>query len=207
MQHHYLGNIISIRHVFATALFVSAALGLTACGPEDDKSAESGSEPSQVAEAPQQSDQGARPGGRRNDRGANGNRGNCPTLAEGHKVIWVSNVEGAMNNVIAKDSKCNPTASGAAYRPEGALKTFSFSPDAKVTVITKDQGQQARTDKEGPKTGIAHVKTCADPDGKQYDGGQAQKTKGDEFCWGANFYDVAVGSGNKITEMTEIYAQ
>ncbi|MEU1312906.1 hypothetical protein ABZ419_28985 [Streptomyces cinnamoneus] len=203
-----MGNIISIRHVFATALFVSAALGLTACGPEDDKSADSGSESSEsAAAAPQQADKGGRPGGRRDDRGGAGSRANCPTLAQGHKVVWVSNVEGAMNNVIAKDSKCNPTASGATYRPEGALKTFSFSPDAKVTVITKDQGQQVRTDKEGPKTGIAHVKTCADPDSKQYDGGQAQKTKGDEFCWGANFYDVAVGSDNKITEMTEVYAQ
>ncbi|MEU8827318.1 hypothetical protein [Streptomyces sp. NPDC048636] len=191
------GVIISIRHVLATAALVSAALALTACGPEDDSSSGADSTASAGAEGAAKDAKGGK-----DDQG----KGNCPTLAKGHKVIWVNNVEGAMNHVLAKDATphCDPKSqAGAAYEATGEVKTYSVaSGTAKVTVISKKDGKRhALTAQKG---GIAHVKTCADPKGEHYDGGQSETNA--EDCWGQNFYDVAVGSGNKITEMTELYS-
>ncbi|MEV4926004.1 hypothetical protein [Streptomyces roseoverticillatus] len=201
------GITISTRHVLASALVVAGALVLTACGPKEDTTA-SGSPASPSSASP--SSPSPAPSGGGNPRGKN----DCPTPQPGHKVIWVNNVEGAMNNVIAKDTEmaCNKSLNeGASYRPVGELKTYALDPDARFVLITKGGGGKIPGPKAGPGSGVAHVKTCADPDGKQYDGGQQkaggqQKTKDGEFCWGLNFYDVAVGSDNKITEMTEVFS-
>ena len=185
-----------IRHALTTAVLVSAALTLTACQPgESDDTGSAGGSASPSA-SPSASASAS----------AAADRGSCPTIAEGHKVIWVDNVEGAMNNVIAKDAKmhCDPKSdAGAAYEPVGDPKTYSIASGAtKVTVISKKDSKQKTLTAQGG--GIAHVKTCADPDGTSYDGGQASADTSD--CWGMNFYDVAVGSDNKITGMTEIYS-
>lgn len=175
----------------ASALFV-----LTGCGPDDTGAADDA--PSATTQAPGKAATPAAASATASPPS------DCPTLAPGHRYIWVNNVEGAMNNVIAKDAKaeCDPQMNeGAAYHPVGALKTFAFSPTAKVTVIAKN-GPEVRGEIPGTKTGIAHVKTCADPEGKTYDGSQSQR--GDEFCAGQNFYDVAL-HGDTITEMTELY--
>ncbi|WP_157880038.1 hypothetical protein [Streptomyces natalensis] len=184
------------RHVLSVALVVSGALALTACGPDDGDMATPGSSasPSQSATA--------KPAG--DDKGKDG----CPTLAKGHKLIWVHNVEGAMANIIARDAKmlCNTKMDeGAFYHPEGPLKTYSFDMNSKVTVVGKD-GPEVRPATNTGKTlsGIGHVKECADPNHKQYDSGQS-KDKIDEYCMGQNYYDVVVGPDNKITEMTERY--
>jgi hypothetical protein len=195
----------SIRHALTTAVLVSAALTLTACQPgETDDTGAGGSRVGGSSSSPSAS---ASPNPNPSpSASAVADPGSCPTLAEGHKVIWVKNVEGAMNNVIAKDAKryCDPKSdAGASYQPVGDLKTYSIaSGDTKVTVISKKEGKQkALTAQDG---GIAHVKTCADPNGTSFDGGQASADTSD--CWGMNFYDVAVGADNKITEMTELYS-
>ncbi|MGY0061317.1 hypothetical protein ACWY4P_33065 [Streptomyces sp. LZ34] len=194
----------SIRSFFATAVLVSAALTLTACGPGN-----SGSSHSSRSHAAKKS---SKKNGKKikksakSAKSAKKGNGDCPTTARGRKVIWVNNVEGAMNNIIAKNAKrsCNPKShQGAAYQPIGALHTYSVaSGNAEVTIISrKNSGQKALTAQNG---GIAHVKTCADPTGKQYDGGQTKADTSD--CWGLNFYEITVDSNGKITEMTEIYA-
>lgn len=187
----------SIRSVLATAVLVSAALTLTACGPDD-----SGTSRSSASHGVKKVNKKKHSEKSKEKK----SRGDCPTVAKGRKVIWVNNVEGAMNNVIAKNAKvhCNPKSrQGAAYQAIGALHTYSVaSGDTKVTIISKkDSLQKALTAQNG---GIAHVKTCADPKGRQYDGGQAKADTSD--CWGLNFYEVTVDSNGRITEMTEIYA-
>ncbi|MBB5120238.1 hypothetical protein AF335_17400 [Streptomyces eurocidicus] len=194
---------MSVRHVLASALVFAGALTLTACGPEKDTgTSEPSAKPPHSATAQPSAKPSPAKGG-----GAAG-KGSCPSLKPGHKVIWVNNVEGAMNNVIAKDTEtaCDPSSgAGASYHPVGELKTYALSPDTKFVLITEGGGGKIPGPTAGPGSGVAHVKTCADPDGKQYDGGQ-RKTKDGEFCWGMNFYDVAVGSDNKITEMAEVYS-
>ncbi|NUS14208.1 MAG: hypothetical protein HOY69_22850 [Streptomyces sp.] len=183
------GSTISTRKILAAIAVASAALALTACGPDDPAATDTGS-PTAAAKSP--SPKASQAGD------------SCPTLAPGHTYIWVNYVEGAMNNVIARkaEAQCDPKMNeGAAYHPVGPVKTYAFSLDAKVTVIGKN-GPEARGEKPGTDTGIGHVKTCADPDGKTYDGGQAPKT--DEYCYGQNYYDVVL-DGDTITQMTEVY--
>ncbi|WKX71908.1 hypothetical protein [Streptomyces sp. XD-27] len=179
---------MQIRRALAAAVLVSAAFTLTACqddgGTETDASATASSKPKPHGDP-------ATPDG----------GGDCHKVAPGNKVIWVNNVEGAMNNVIAKEAKdaCTATSpGGSAYHPVGELKTFALSPDAKVTV-----NEPNYTDKKGPHSGLAHVKLCADPNGENYDGGQAKTPEG-LSCTG-NFYEVAL-DGNTITKMTELYS-
>jgi hypothetical protein len=174
----------------------SAAFTLAACGPDDPVADDTGS-PSAGAGS------GATPKAPK-ATAAGEDHNSCPTLAPGHSYIWVNNVEGAMNNVIAREAKaaCDPTMNeGAAYHPVGALKTYALSLSAKITVIGEN-GPETRGATEGPRTGVAHVKTCADPNGDTWDGGQAAKSK--EYCYGQNFYDVVL-DGSTITEMTELY--
>jgi hypothetical protein len=188
------------RSFFATAVLASAALALTACGPKD--SGAKGRSHSSASHAAKKVSKKKT----KKTKKAKKTNGDCPTIATGHKIIWVNNVEGAMNNIIAKGAKmhCNPKShAGASYQPTGALNTYSVaSGDTKVTIISKKAStQKTLTAQYG---GIAHVKTCADPNGKSYDGGQTKADTSD--CWGLNFYDVAVDSNNKITQMTEIYS-
>ncbi|MDX3233659.1 hypothetical protein [Streptomyces sp. ME19-01-6] len=185
------------RPFFATVVLVSAALALTACGPKDSGSKRSSSSSGSHS---------AKKVSKKSKKKTKTTNGDCPTIATGHKIIWVNNVEGAMNNIIAKGAKmhCDPKShAGASYQPVGQLNTYSVaSGDAKVTIISKKAStQKTLTAQYG---GIAHVKTCADPNGKSYDGGQTKADTSD--CWGLNFYDVAVDSNNKITQMTEIYS-
>lgn len=192
------GNTISIRHVLAAALLVSGALTLTACGPDDGGKASSA--PSSSASPAVSASAKPAGGGKSKDP--------CGPLTKGHKLIRVDHVEGAMANVIAQDAKvsCNTEMDeGAFYRAEGPAKTYSFDPQGKVTVIGKN-GPEARpaTNSGTTLSGIGHVKECADPGHKQYDSGQS-KQKSDEYCAGQNYYDVAVGPDDKITEMTELY--
>ncbi|MFI0727510.1 hypothetical protein ACH4S9_00575 [Streptomyces sp. NPDC021225] len=182
-------------------MLVAAALTLTACN-----GGSSGSSHSSRSHSAKKS--GKTKNGKHIKRikksGKTSNSG-CSTSTNGRKVIWVNNVEGAMNNIIAKNAKrrCNTTSQRGAYQAVGALHTYSVaSGGSKVTIISrKDSAQKALTAQNG---GIAHIKTCADPKGRQYDGGQAKADAGD--CWGLNFYEVKVDSNGKITEMTEIYA-
>lgn len=187
---------ISTRKILAALAIASAAFTLAACGPDDpaadgtgSPSAEAGG--SAAPKAPKATAAGE-------------DHTSCPTLAPGHSYIWVDNVEGAMNNVIAREAKasCDPTTNeGAAYHPVGAVTTYTLSLSAKITVIGED-GPETRGATQGPRTGIAHVKSCADPNGDTWDGGQAEKPE--EFCYGQNFYDVVL-DGSTITEMTEVY--
>ncbi|MEU9125565.1 hypothetical protein AB0C96_38035 [Streptomyces sp. NPDC048506] len=166
---------------------------MTACGPEDagtaaDDPSPAASRGSSASAAPSIPPDGGQAGAK------------CPQLAAGHRFVYVTGVEGAMNNVIARTAtlSCND---GVHLRPHGPERTFSFSPDAKMTVI-EQHGPKLRTDKTGPHTGIAHVKQCADPNGTSYDGGQARPQQ-KEYCNGGNFYDVGLAGGT-ITEMTEL---
>ncbi|MDH6108292.1 hypothetical protein P3T36_004243 [Kitasatospora sp. MAP12-15] len=204
------GFTISTRHVISVALLVSAALALTACGPDDPTATNAaGSSPAAAPPSAAASKQGAAPttgGGKSatptSSKGAG--KSDCPTLAPGHRYIWVDHLEGAMNNVVAADAQahCDPTMNeGAAYSHNGTLKTYGLSLDAKITVIAKD-GPKTVIAKNGDLyTGIAHVKACADPNGAQLDGA---KLPAGYFCAGQNFFDVVVDSHNTITEMTEL---
>ncbi|NUS87126.1 MAG: hypothetical protein HOY75_31570 [Streptomyces sp.] len=184
-------------------MLVTAALTLTACSGGG-----SGSSHSSRSHAAKKANK-KKYGKKIKNGGGNGNgngNGGCSTTANGRKVIWVNNVEGAMNNIIAKNAKRQCTTSShqnKAYRAVGTLHTYSVaSGGAKVTIISKkDSTQRALTAQNG---GIAHIKTCADPSGKQYDGGQSKVDASD--CWGRNFYEITVDGDGKITKMTEIYA-
>ncbi|MDW6062372.1 hypothetical protein SAZ11_35570 [Streptomyces sp. FXJ1.4098] len=185
-------------------MLVTAALTLTACS--GGSSGSSHSSRSHAAKKANKKKYGKKKYGKKIKNGGGNGSGGCSTSANGRKVIWVNNVEGAMNNIIAKNAKRQCTTSshqGKAYRAVGALHTYSVaSGGAKVTIISKkDSTQRALTAQNG---GIAHIKTCADPTGKQYDGGQSKVDASD--CWGRNFYEITVDGNGKITEMTEIYA-
>lgn len=179
-------------------MLVAAALTLTACNGGG-----SGSSHSSRSHSAKKS--GKVKNGKRIKKSSKTSNSGCSTSTNGRKVIWVNNVEGAMNNIIAKNAKrrCNTTSQQGTYQAVGALHTYSVaSGGSKVTIISrKDSAQKALTAQNG---GIAHIKTCADPKGRQYDGGQAKADAGD--CWGLNFYEIKVDSNGKITEMTEIYA-
>ncbi|MEV5511108.1 hypothetical protein [Streptomyces orinoci] len=183
--------------MLTAALLITGALTMTACGPDDSGKKDDASSSASSTAAPSN-------GKEKQDGSADKKKGDCPVIAKGHKVIQVTGVEGAMNNVLAKDAKmaCSPSMNeGASYHPSGPVKTYHWTPQAKMTVITKDGPKQVDAH------GIGHVKTCADPDGKQYDGGQTKpQDRAKEFCNGGNFYDVVVGSGDTITEMTELYS-
>ncbi|WP_280724513.1 hypothetical protein [Kitasatospora sp. MAA4] len=192
-----------MRHALSTALLVSAAFALTACGPDDPNAGTSAASaapssaavatpvtPSKPAAAPSSS--------------KGGGKSDCPTLAPGHQYIWVDHLEGAMNNVVAAQAQahCDPSMNeGAAYSHTATLKTYGLSLDAKITVIAKD-GPKTVVAKAGDiNTGIAHVKACADPKGTQLDGA---KLPAGYFCAGQNFFDVVIDSHNTITAMTEL---
>ncbi|MFE9382709.1 hypothetical protein ACFYMO_05610 [Streptomyces sp. NPDC007025] len=111
-----------------------------------------------------------------------------------------------MNTVVAKEAKAECRAGsqeGASYHPVGKFENFRpASGDIPITVISKKESKQQKlTARDG---GIAHVKTCADPDGKQFDGGQRKADTSD--CWGLNFYDAKIDSAGRITSMTEVYS-
>lgn len=204
---HNRGIEISTRRIFAAALLVTSALTLTACGPNDKKDDKSSGSSAASQPATDKGDRGDK--NDKADKGKGGDKkGDCPTIAKGHKVIKVGGVEGAMNNVVAQNAKmvCDPAMhQGATYHPEGGFKTYHWKSGSKVTIIGKNgpEDRSAQTD-DDKLTGIGHVKECADPDHQGYDSGQ---TKADhkEYCYGQNFYDVAVGSDDTITEMTELY--
>ncbi|MGW7001575.1 hypothetical protein ACWGCW_01770 [Streptomyces sp. NPDC054933] len=191
---------MSIRHAFSAALLVSAALTLTACGPDNPAPA-----PSKTAAAPSSSAADSKPSGDKSQAPASDNSG-CPTPRPGHKLIWVNNVEGAMNNVVATDAavSCNTKMDeGAFYRKVGKkLNTYAISPDAKITTFSgKNGAPETVVLKNGNgENGIGHVKACADPDGKQYDGA---KLPAGYYCTGQDYYDIVVDSHDTITEMSE----
>ncbi|MEU3355688.1 hypothetical protein [Streptomyces sp. NPDC037389] len=191
---------MSIRHVVAAALVVSGALALTACGPtddggkNDDKGSAAGAAPSQKPTD-----------GKGKDK--SGYKDPCAPLPKGHKLIKVTGVEGAMNNIVAQDAKvsCNTKMDeGAFYRAEGATNTYAFdNENAKVTVLGQN-GPEVRPARPTDKvlSGIGHVKECADPNHQQYD--NQSKADHKEWCTGQNYYNVTLGPGNKITEMVEV---
>ncbi|MEU3192188.1 hypothetical protein ABZ686_16490 [Streptomyces sp. NPDC006992] len=186
----------SVRAISAVAALVAALIPLTACDPPADTSADGGNPSS------------ASPGAATEDGedGKDEKGDSCPTPAPGHKVIWVHHVEGAMNTVVAKEAKAECRAGsqeGASYHPVGKFKNYRpASGSTQITVISKKESKQKKlTARNG---GIAHVKTCADPDGKQFDGGQRKADTSD--CWGLNFYDVKIDRENRITSMTEVYS-
>ncbi|MFF7727745.1 hypothetical protein [Streptomyces sp. NPDC008001] len=199
---------MSIRHVIAAALVVSGALALTACGPTDDDGGKSSGGKNDgkgaVSAAPSQ-----RPAEDKGDKGGKGNgggKGSCPTLAKGHKYVQVYSVTGAMNDVTAKDATMTCSAkpdNGAAYHAVGDYKTYHWKPGSKVTVLGKNGPEERAEQPAGDQlSGIGHVKLCADPERR---GGNMAPVNHTEYCYGKNFYDVAVGSDNTITEMTELY--
>ncbi|SER65661.1 hypothetical protein [Streptomyces qinglanensis] len=180
----------SVRAIPAAAALVAALVPLAACDPAADTSAGDGPPSS------------ASPGASAGD----GKGGSCPAPAPGHKVIWVHHVEGAMNTVVAKEAKAECRAGsqeGISYHPVGQFGNYRpASGSTVITVISKKESQQKKlTARNG---GIAHVKTCADPDGEQFDSGQRKADTSD--CWGLNFYDVKIDSENRITRMTEVYS-
>ncbi len=192
-----------IRHAVRAALLVSAALTLTACGPDDGgTAAPAASDSSAAAVGKPAAGASSAPTGGGAKSGSKGD--GCPALAPGHRFIHVDHVEGAMNNIVASEARqsCSSMGEGAFYHPVGALKTFAFSVDSKVTVIGKDGPKVTHSGSGGADGGIAHVKSCADPKGKQY---MAAPLPKGYFCYGQNNYDVAVDSHNAITEMTELY--
>ncbi|MDH6120892.1 hypothetical protein [Kitasatospora sp. GAS204B] len=194
-----------MRHVLSAALLVSAALALTACGPDDTTTANAGASSPAAASKPAAAPTSGAGKSAAPTSSKGGGKGDCPTLAPGHKYIWVDHLEGAMNNVVAADAQahCDPTMNeGAAYSHGDTLKTYGLSLDAKITIIAKD-GPKTVVAKNGDRyTGIAHVKACADPNGGQLDGA---KLPTGYFCAGQNFFDVVIDSHNTVTEMTEVY--
>ncbi|MFE9388623.1 hypothetical protein [Streptomyces sp. NPDC006784] len=189
----------SVRAIPAVTALVAVLIPLAACDPAADTSAGDGTASSASPGA------AARDGKDRKD-GKDEKGSSCPTPAPGHKVIWVHHVEGAMNTVVAKEAKAecrDGSQEGASYHPVGEFENYRpASGGTQITVISKKESKQKKlTARNG---GIAHVKTCADPDGKQFDGGQRKADTSD--CWGLNFYDVKIDSENRITSMTEVYS-
>ncbi|MEU9114885.1 hypothetical protein AB0D04_24635 [Streptomyces sp. NPDC048483] len=208
----------SIRCVLAAAGIASLAVSLTACGPKDDKSAAPGSSASANPTDAGKNVGDREAGGKENDNGKAGktpgqgsqkrnNDSMCFPLKPGHQIIWVRNVEGAMANVIAKQAKKGCLEDGGNdphFYSYGTLKTYAFDMNAKVTIINDElYNEKALANKPGTRTGIGHVKTCADPNHETWDGGQAPKDD-KEYCYGKNFYDVVLDSKGTITEMHEV---
>ncbi|MFC0602115.1 hypothetical protein [Streptomyces palmae] len=175
---------ISIRHAFTAVLLASAALTLTACDPESDSG--SGSD--------------ASPGAAASSQGTAAQ--DCPTPAAGHMFLKVSGVEGAMNNIIAREAKAD-CGSGVTYTATGEEKYYRFSPEGKVTVLREPRAG----DSDGPRyTGLGHVKMCA-ASGKtdDYDAGQ-REPENPKSCHG-DIWDVTMDAQHTITQMAEVKAE
>ncbi|MFC9928024.1 hypothetical protein [Streptomyces sp. NPDC127190] len=185
----------SIRHALATTLLACAALTLTACGPDDGADATGTAAPSATASQGAKGDAAGKGGAK--DKG--GAKGGCHTLAPGHKYVLVESVSGAMNTITAKDAtqNCNPDE-GAFYQANGKENTYTVaSGDTPIYPLHMKKGPKKMTAQNG---GISHVRICAD--GTAQDTGPKVDTSD---CYGENYYDIAVNSAGKITEMTELY--
>ncbi|MGW0879461.1 hypothetical protein [Streptomyces sp. NPDC002671] len=183
-----------------TAVLGCAALTLTACQP-DDGAADGASTPP-AASASASSTAGApaastSPSGKASPSAKSA----CHTLAPGHKYVLVESVSGAMNTLTVKDAKqnCNPDE-GAFYEVVNREHEYLVeSGDTPINVLhVKEKGPAQMTAAKG---GLEHIRICVN--------GYAQETatkKADTSdCYGENFFDIAVGSDGKITEMTELY--
>ncbi|MEV5880492.1 hypothetical protein AB0L75_41210 [Streptomyces sp. NPDC052101] len=188
----------SIRHALATTVLACAALTLTACQPDDGTDATGAVTPSATASHAKGDAKGQAKG---DAKGKGSGKSACHTLAPGHKYILVESVSGAMNTITAKDAKqnCNPDE-GAFYNADGG-KEHEYTVASGSTPIhvlhLKGKGPDKMTAAGG---GIEHVRICAN--GTAQDTGPSADTSD---CYGENFYDVAVNSAGKITEMTELY--
>ncbi|GHI07479.1 hypothetical protein AQI88_20170 [Streptomyces cellostaticus] len=175
----------SIRHALVTTVLACAALTLTACQPEDTADADGTVTPSATASH-------AAKGGAKSD---------CHTLAPGHKYVQVESVSGAMNTLTVKDAtqNCNPDE-GAFYQANGKEHEYTVASDSTPIYVlhVKKKGPAKMTAANG---GIEHVRVCAN--GTAHDTDTASADTSD--CYGENFYDVAVNSNGKVTEMTELY--
>ncbi|MFE0512416.1 hypothetical protein [Streptomyces sp. NPDC058964] len=177
----------SIRHALGATALACAALTLTACQPDDTGAAGStGGTPASASPTTSASPTA---------------KGGCPTLAPGHKYVLVESVSGAMNTLTTKDAtqSCNPDE-GAFYDATGKERTYTVaSDDTPITVLhVKKKGPSRLTAAGG---GLAHIRVCVN--------GTAQETSttpaDTSDCYGENFFDVAVNSDGKFTEMTELY--
>ncbi|MGW2742078.1 hypothetical protein [Streptomyces sp. NPDC001450] len=176
----------SIRHTLVTAVLACAALTLTACQPTDT-----------TAEA----DGTASPSASASPSAKGGAKGDCPTLAKGHKYVLVESVSGAMNTLTTKDAvqHCSSTE-GAFYQATGKEHEYTVeSGDTPVTVLHVKKSGPAKTTAAGG--GLEHIRICVN--GTAQDTATAKADTSD--CYGQNFFDVAVGSDGKLTEMTELY--
>ncbi|MEU9990372.1 hypothetical protein AB0E10_26940 [Streptomyces sp. NPDC048045] len=182
----------SIRPALVAAVLGCAALTLTACQPTDTTAEADGTAGPSASASPTAKGDGA---GRA--------KGDCPTLAKGHKVVLVESVSGAMNTLTTKDATmaCDPSSDeGASYRATGKEREYTVaSGDTPITVLhVKDKGPAKMTAANG---GIEHIRICVN--GTAQDTATAKADTGD--CYGENFFDVAVNSAGKFTEMTELY--
>ncbi|WP_225831914.1 hypothetical protein [Streptomyces sp. NK08204] len=183
----------SVRHALVTAVLGCAALTLTACQPDDDGAADGVTPPAATA---------SRTAGAPAASASPSTKSACPTLAPGHKYVLVESVSGAMNTLTTKDAKqnCNPDEGAFYDADKGKEHEYLVeSDDTPITVLhLKEKGPAKMTARNG---GLEHIRICVN--------GYAQETatkKADTSdCYGENFFDVAVGSDGKITEMTELY--
>ncbi|GAA1980604.1 hypothetical protein [Kitasatospora viridis] len=174
-----------VRHrAAAAALFATAALALTACGPDETPAgtaAPAPSAPSAHASAP--------------SAHASAKPTDCPGLAWGHLAIHVDDVNGAMNHVEAHIAilNCSPgLPDGPTWEPTPQAVEYTFSTAAKTKIVYAPDGLRTVT----WDTALRHLQSCAAPD-------RYPTPKGEE-CLG-NFYDVLVDPGKQITELTQLY--
>ncbi|MFF4039077.1 hypothetical protein [Streptomyces sp. NPDC001816] len=176
----------SIRHALVATVLGCAALTLTACQPTDT-----------TAEA----DGTASPSASASPSAKGGTKGDCPTLAKGHKYVLVESVSGAMNTLTTKDAvqHCSSTE-GAFYQATGKEHEYTVeSGDTPITVLHAKKSGPAKTTAAGG--GLQHIRVCVN--GTEQDTATAKADTSD--CYGENFFDVAVGSDGKLTEMTELF--
>ncbi|MGW2419169.1 hypothetical protein ACWC0C_07880 [Streptomyces sp. NPDC001709] len=196
----------SIRRALATTVLACAALTLTACQPDDGTDAAGAVTPSATASHAKGNTKGnakAKGSGKAKGqaKGKASGKSACHTLAPGHKYILVESVSGAMNTITAKDAKqnCNPDE-GAFYNADGGKEheyTVASGSTPVYVLHLKGKGPNKMTAAGG---GIEHVRICAN--GTAQDTGPSADTSD---CYGENFYDIAVNSAGKVTEMTELY--
>ncbi|GJF32328.1 hypothetical protein KNE206_50280 [Kitasatospora sp. NE20-6] len=210
-----------IRPAATAALLVAVSFGAAACGPESsgDGTAAAGSSPAAAVPSAAASEPAADPatsaaGTPAADAASaapvasaepdNGGRGpNCKTYFRTHKVIHVKSVDQASGKLTADIAEPNCSPNGLFLNPTEKYRTYTVSPDARVTVFTTEAlATKTVTVKAGTAgDGLAHVKTCAET--KFLDG--SEELPAGYFCY-QNTYEFTVDAKGAVTSLKETWS-
>ncbi|MFH8370324.1 hypothetical protein [Streptomyces sp. NPDC018031] len=175
---------LTTRRVLSGALLVSAALALTACGPEDDTAGDSGGGAS--ASAPSK--------GKTADEGpadeAGGDCGQPPKLPAGHKMIEIAE-RPTKGSMTAKDAEPECTPNDFVYHGKGEPKYYLFS-----TEVTAELALGSGSVKSVPVGELwTHAGDCLTD----------QSAVNPPYSCSGNIYDITLDGEGNVKTIKEVW--